>query len=299
MKAAPVLAALARISGVRQTLIHTGQHYDSNMSDVFFQQLDMPPPDVNLDVGSGSHARQTAEIISRFEPVVTERRPDLVLVYGDVNSTAAAALVCSKLQVRVGHVEAGLRARDRSMPEEINRIITDQLSDLLFTPSADADENLQHEGIDASKIHRVGNVMIDTLVRLLPQSLKCKADNLPARYALVTLHRPSNVDDPIWLRRLLVALAELSQDLAILFPVHPRTRQRISELDLPQTANGRLCLMGPKSYLEFLALQQGATVVITDSGGIQEETSFLGVPCLTLRERTRNAPSLSATGPTG
>ena len=293
MKAAPVLAALARISGVRQTLIHTGQHYDSNMSNVFFQQLDMPPPDVNLAVGSGSHARQTAEIISRFEPVVTERRPDLVLVYGDVNSTVAAALVCSKLQVRVGHVEAGLRSRDRSMPEEINRIITDQLSDLLFTPSADADENLRHEGIDASKIHRVGNVMIDTLVRLLPQSLKCKADNLPARYALVTLHRPSNVDDPIWLRRLLVALAELSQDLAILFPVHPRTRQRISELDLLQTANGRLCLTGPKSYLEFLTLQQGATVVITDSGGIQEETSFLGVPCLTLRENTERPITVS------
>ena len=160
MKAAPVLAALARVSGVQQTLIHTGQHYDSNMSDVFLQQLEMPPPDVNLDVGSGSHARQTAEIMSRFEPVVTERRPDFVLVYGDVNSTVAAALVCSKLQVRVGHVEAGLRSRDRSMPEEINRIVTDQLADLLFTPSADADENLRHEGIDVSKIHRVGNVMI-------------------------------------------------------------------------------------------------------------------------------------------
>ncbi len=172
MKAAPVLAALARVSRMQQTLIHTGQHYDSNMSDVFLQQLEMPPPDVNLDVGSGSHARQTAEIMSRFEPVVTERRPDFVLVYGDVNSTVAAALVCSKLQVRVGHVEAGLRSRDRSMPEEINRIITDQLSDLLFAPSEDADQNLRREGIDASKIHRVGNVMIDTLVRLLPRSLK-------------------------------------------------------------------------------------------------------------------------------
>lgn len=292
MKAAPVLAALARVSGVRQTLIHTGQHYDSNMSDVFLQQLDMPPPDLNLDVGSGSHARQTAEIMSRFEPVVTERRPDLVLVYGDVNSTVAAALVCSKLQVRVGHVEAGLRSRDRSMPEEINRIITDQLSDLLFTPSADADENLQHEGIDASKIHRVGNVMIDTLVRLLPQSLSYKPHHLPARYALVTLHRPSNVDDPSRLRELLATLAELSKDLAILFPVHPRTRQRISELDLSPTA-ARLCLTDPKSYLEFLALQQGATVVITDSGGMQEETSFLGVPCLTLRENTERPITVS------
>jgi UDP-N-acetylglucosamine 2-epimerase (non-hydrolysing) len=286
MKAAPVLAALARVRRVRQTLIHTGQHYDTNMSDVFFQQLDMPLPDLNLEVGSGSHARQTAEVIARFEPVVTDCRPDLVLVYGDVNSTMAAALVCSKLAVRVGHVEAGLRSRDRRMPEEINRLITDQLSDLLFTPSEDADDNLKREAINASKIHRVGNVMIDTLTRLLPRCLSHKPDNLPARYALVTLHRPSNVDDRAWLRTLVAALAELSQDLAILFPVHPRTRQRISELDLPGTANGRLHLMDPKPYLEFLALQQGATVVITDSGGMQEETSFLGIPCLTLRENT-------------
>jgi UDP-N-acetylglucosamine 2-epimerase (non-hydrolysing) len=291
MKAAPVLAALAGIRGLRQTLIHTGQHYDSNMSDVFLQQLDMPPVDLNLEVGSGSHARQTAEIIARFEPVVTDCHPDLVLVYGDVNSTMATALVCSKLQVRVGHVEAGLRSRDRGMPEEINRLITDQLSDLLFTPSEDADENLRREGIVASKIHRVGNVMIDTLARLLPRCLSYKPDDLPARYALVTLHRPSNVDDLGWLRTLMVALAELSQDLAIFFPVHPRTRQRMSELDLP--ANGRLCLMDPKPYLEFLALEQGATVVITDSGGMQEETSFLGVPCLTLRENTERPITVS------
>jgi UDP-N-acetylglucosamine 2-epimerase (non-hydrolysing) len=292
MKAAPVLATLARVVGLRQTLIHTGQHYDSNMSDVFFQQLDMPPPDLNLEVGSGSHAQQTAEIIARFEPVVTDCRPDLVLVYGDVNSTMAAALVCSKLQVRVGHVEAGLRSYDRSMPEEINRLITDQLSDLLFTPSEDADENLGREGIDAAKIHRVGNVMIDTLARLLPRCLSYKPDGLPARYALVTVHRPSNVDDLAWLRTLIVALAQLSQELAILFPVHPRTRQRISELDLPATAKG-LRLMDPKPYLEFLALQQGATVVVTDSGGMQEETSFLGVPCLTLRENTERPITVS------
>jgi UDP-N-acetylglucosamine 2-epimerase (non-hydrolysing) len=293
MKAAPVLAALAGAGGVRQTLIHTGQHYDSNMSDVFLQQLEMPLPDLNLEVGSGSHASQTAEIIARFEPVVTDCRPDLVLVYGDVNSTMAAALVCSKLQVRVGHVEAGLRSRDRSMPEEINRLITDQLSDLLFTPSEDADENLRLEGIAASKIHRVGNVMIDTLVRLLPRCLSYKPVDFPARYALVTLHRPSNVDDLAWLRTLIVALAELSADLAIFFPVHPRTRQRISELSLSATANGRLRLMDPKPYLEFLALQQGATVVITDSGGMQEETSFLGVPCLTLRENTERPITVS------
>ena len=293
MKAAPVLAALARVKGMRQTLIHTGQHYDRNMSDVFLQQLDMPPPDFNLEVGSGSHAHQTAEIIARFEPVVMDCRPDLVLVYGDVNSTMAAALVCSKLQVRVGHVEAGLRSRDRSMPEEINRLITDQLSDLLFTPSEDADANLRREGIDASKIHRVGNVMIDTLARLLPRCLSYKPDDLPARYALVTLHRPSNVDDPGWLRTLIVALAELSQDLAIFFPVHPRTRQRIAELELDATADGRVRFMEPKPYLEFLALQQGATVVITDSGGMQEETTFLGIPCLTLRDNTERPITVS------
>lgn len=293
MKAAPVLAALDGLSGLRQTLIHTGQHYDSNMSDVFLRQLDMPPPDLNLDVGSGSHAHQTAEIIARFEPVVTDCRPDLVLVYGDVNSTMAAALVCAKLQVRVGHVEAGLRSHDRSMPEEINRLITDQLSDLLFTPSEDADENLRHEGIDPSKIHRVGNVMIDTLARLLPRCLNYKPHDLPRRYALVTLHRPSNVDDLAWLRKLLVALAELSEDLAIFFPVHPRTRQRIAELHLHATANDRLCFLDPKPYLEFLALQQGATVVITDSGGMQEETSFLGIPCLTLRENTERPITVS------
>src|SRR2546427_1266680 len=263
------------------------------MCDVFLRQLDMPPPDLNLEVGSGSHAHQTAEIIARFEPVVTDCRPDLVLVYGDVNSTMAAALVCAKLQVRVGHVEAGLRSHDRSMPEETNRLITDQLSDLLFTPSEDADENLRHEGIDPSKIHRVGNVMIDTLARLLPRCLNYKPHDLPRRYALVTLHRPSNVDDLAWLRKLLVALAELSEDLAIFFPVHPRTRQRIAELHLHATANGRLCFLDPKPYLEFLALQQGATAVITDSGGMQEETSFLGIPCLTLRENTERPITVS------
>lgn len=286
MKAAPVLAALANAPGVRQTLVHTGQHYDANMSEVFFQQLEMPAPDLNLGVGSGSHACQTAEVMARLEPVVTDRKPDLVLVYGDVNSTMAAALVCSKLQVRVGHVEAGLRSHDRTMPEEINRLVTDQLSDLLFTPSADADENLQGEGIKPDKIHRVGNVMIDTLVRLLPHCLAHQAVHLPKRYAVVTLHRPSNVDDLPWLRALLRALAEISHDLCVVFPVHPRTRQRIADLGLQTAANGGLRLLEPKPYLDFLALQRAATVVITDSGGIQEESTFLGVPCLTLRENT-------------
>jgi UDP-N-acetylglucosamine 2-epimerase (non-hydrolysing) len=286
MKAAPVLVSLAGKPGMRQTLVHTGQHYDAAMSDVFFQQLGMPAPDLNLEVGSGSHAGQTAEIMTRFEPVVLERKPDLVLVYGDVNSTMAAALVCSKLGVRVGHVEAGLRSRDRSMPEEINRLITDQLSDLLFTPSPDADENLLREGKNTSSIHRVGNVMIDTLVRLLPQAKAHRPVDAPNSFVLVTMHRPSNVDDLPWLRELLLALSALSHDVTVVFPVHPRTRQRIADLGLSALSNGHLRLMDPMPYLDFLALQREARLVITDSGGIQEETTFLGIPCLTMRENT-------------
>jgi UDP-N-acetylglucosamine 2-epimerase (non-hydrolysing) len=293
MKAAPVRAALANLPGMLQTLVHTGQHYDANMSEVFFQQLEMPQPDINLGVGSGTHARQTADIIAGFEPVVADCRPDLVLVYGDVNSTMAAALVCSKLQLRVGHVEAGLRSRDRSMPEEINRLITDQLSDLLFTPSEDADENLLREGIPQSRIHRVGNVMIDTLVRLLPRSASHKPANLPSLYALVTLHRPSNVDDLPWMRGLLLALSDISHDLPVVFPVHPRTRQRIHDLGLDALSDGKLVLLDPQPYLAFLALQRAAKVVITDSGGMQEESSFLGVPCLTMRENTERPITLT------
>jgi UDP-N-acetylglucosamine 2-epimerase (non-hydrolysing) len=293
MKAAPVLAALGKRPGVRQTLVHTGQHYDTNMSDIFFEQLGMPAPDLDLGVGSGSHARQTAEIMTRLEALLAERNPDLVLVYGDVNSTMAAAIVCSKLLISTGHVEAGLRSRDRTMPEEINRIITDQLSDLLFTPSPDADENLLGEGAAPSKIHRVGNVMIDTLVRLLPQAASHRPPGLPGPYVLVTLHRPSNVDDLPWLKSLLSALAELSRDVTVIFPVHPRTRQRISGLGSSASTNGRLQLLDPKPYLDFLALQQTAAVVITDSGGIQEETSYLGVPCLTLRENTERPITVS------
>jgi len=292
MKAAPLLKALGR-AVVRQTLVHTGQHYDVNMSDVFFQQLEMPQPDVNLGVGSGSHAQQTAEIMSRFEPVVLERRPDLVLVYGDVNSTVAAALVCSKLQIPVGHVEAGLRSHDRTMPEEINRLLTDQISDLLFTPSCDADENLRQEGIATAKVHLVGNAMIDTLVRLLPRAEEQQNDGVPERYALVTLHRPSNVDDLHWLREMLLALSDLSHELTVVFPVHPRTRQRIADLRLQAVANGRLSMLEPRPYLEFLALQRRAILVITDSGGIQEETTFLGIPCLTVRENTERPVTTS------
>src|SRR6202043_1985121 len=196
MKAAPVIRALSAF-GVEQIVVHTGQHYDFNMSDVFFQQLGMPAPDVNLQVGSGSHAQQTAHIMCRFEPVVLEKKPDLVVVYGDVNSTVAAALVCSKLMVRIAHVEAGLRSFDRTMPEEVNRLVTDQLADLLFTPSADGDQNLQAEGVEVGKIHLVGNVMIDSLIRLLPSAIASSKDGLPDQYALVTLHRPSNVDDSV------------------------------------------------------------------------------------------------------
>jgi UDP-N-acetylglucosamine 2-epimerase (non-hydrolysing) len=253
------------------------------MSDVFFTQLAMPAPDVNLEVGSGSHAKQTADIMSRFEPVVLERKPDVVLVYGDVNSTVAATLVCSKLLVRVGHVEAGLRSFDRTMPEEVNRLVTDQLADLLFTPSEDGDANLRHEGIPAEKIHRVGNVMIDSLVRLLPSAEQHKMNGLPARYALVTLHRPSNVDNPQSLRGILESLLEISEDLGIVFPVHPRTRQRIGEFGIDVA---RLHLLEPLPYIEFLALQRRALAVITDSGGIQEETTYLRVPCITLRNNT-------------
>lgn len=272
-----------RERGVRQTLVHTGQHYDGNMSDVFFTQLDIPEPDFNLEVGSGSHASQTAEIMRRFEPVVLERKPDLTLVYGDVNSTVAAALVCSKLLIPVGHVEAGLRSFDRTMPEEINRVVTDRLSDVLFTPSEDGDANLLREGVPKETIHFVGNVMIDSLIRLLPAARNCPKNGFPERFALVTLHRPSNVDDFETLRELLNALARVSKDLNIVFPVHPRTRQRITEFGIDSQ---NLRLLDPLPYIEFLSLQTRAAVVITDSGGIQEETTYLGVPCLTLRPNT-------------
>src|SRR5579872_1196873 len=292
MKAAPVLRALTAHPDVRQTLVHTGQHYDASMSDVFFRQLEMPQPDCNLGVGSGTHAQQTAAVMQAFEPVVLERKPDLVLVYGDVNSTLAAALVCSKLGVRIGHVEAGLRSRDRTMPEEINRLVTDQLSDLLFTPSSDGDENLLGEGIHRSKIHLVGNVMIDTLVRLLPQTDTNLPESVSAPYALVTLHRPSNVDDLPWLRDLLDTLSHLSSQFSVIFPVHPRTRQRLNDLGSDHT-NARLRLLDPLPYLEFIGLQRRAAMVITDSGGIQEETTFLGIPCLTVRENTERPITIS------
>ena len=290
MKAAPVFHALKMRDGVRQTIVHTGQHYDASLSDVFFSQLEMPVPDVNLAVGSGSHARQTAEVMTRFESVVLETKPDVVLVYGDVNSTVAAALVCAKLEVRVGHVEAGLRSFDRSMPEEINRLVTDQLADALYTPSEDGDINLKREGVSPEKIFRVGNVMIDTLVKLLPLAQSQSRSGIPERYALVTLHRPANVDDSATLKSFLQSLLEVNQDLSVVFPAHPRTRQRISDFGLNAE---QLQLLDPLPYLDFLNLQSRATVVITDSGGIQEETTYLGVPCLTLRENTERPITVS------
>ena len=291
MKAAPVFQVLSQEPSVRQTIIHTGQHYDAAMSDVFFHELGLPQPDINLQVGSGSHAQQTAEIMARLEPVVLKQHPNCVLVYGDVNSTVAAALVCSKLGIKVAHVEAGLRSYDRTMPEELNRVVTDQLSDLLFTPSEDGNRNLYKEGINAEKVYLVGNVMIDTLVRLLPLAMRAVPAGVPDRFALVTLHRPSNVDDLDWLAAMFQSLAALSGEIEMLFPIHPRTRLRIQSAGI--TVSGGIRLLDPLPYLAFLGLQQRATFVITDSGGIQEETTFLQVPCLTVRENTERPITIS------
>jgi UDP-N-acetylglucosamine 2-epimerase (non-hydrolysing) len=287
MKAGPVYRSLAE-RGQEQVLVHTGQHYDALMSDIFFKALEIPNPDESLNAGSGSHAQQTAAIMSRFEPVVIAHHPDIVLVYGDVNSTVAATLVCSKLGICVGHVEAGLRSFDRTMPEEINRLVTDQLADILFTPSADGNENLVHEGVAKEKVFLVGNVMIDTLIRFLPKADEMfsglKAKLSLDSFGLVTLHRPSNVDDESIFLPMLQVLDSLSMELPMIFPVHPRTRQKWSK-QLEQ-CNRNLRVIEPLGYLEFLALQKNAKVVITDSGGIQEETTYLGTPCLTLRENT-------------
>jgi UDP-N-acetylglucosamine 2-epimerase (non-hydrolysing) len=297
MKAAPVLRALSSRPGVVQTLVHTGQHYDVNMSGVFFDQLGMPRPDVNLDVGSDSHARQTAEIMIRIEPVLLECRPDWLVVYGDINSTVAASLVAAKLGISIAHVEAGLRSLDRTMPEEINRMVTDRLADLLLTPSADGDENLAREGVEPARIRRVGNVMVDTLVRLLPEAQTVwpevrDALSLPGdgAYALITLHRPGNVDDLETLRPLLDGIAAIGEQLPCVFPVHPRTRTRLDRLGYG--ASGIL-LIEPQGYLQFLGLQRHAKVVVTDSGGIQEETTYLGVPCLTVRENTERPVTIT------
>jgi len=289
IKLAPLARALARRRGVEHLIVHTGQHYDREMSEVFLQGLDLPRPHCNLVVGSASHAQQTATIMQRFEPVCLRARPDIVLVYGDVNSTLAVALVAAKLGIKVGHIEAGLRSGDWSMPEEINRVLTDRLADLLFTPSRDAESNLRVEGIPQDRIHFVGNIMIDSLVRLLPQARARNGDNPRPHgsgpYVVVTLHRPANVDDPDTLRELLAALSALSEQRQIIFPVHPRTRARLQAMSWRPPGH-RVTLLDPVSYLDMLSLVLDSDLVITDSGGLQEETSFLGIPCLTVRPNT-------------
>jgi UDP-N-acetylglucosamine 2-epimerase (non-hydrolysing) len=271
-------------------LVHTGQHYDEKLSTVFFDELGIPRPDVNLDVGSGSHAQQTAAIMAAFEPVLLQRGADLLLVVGDVNSTFACALVAAKLGVPIAHVEAGLRSFDRSMPEEINRVLTDQISDLLFTTEASALDNLRREGVDPDRVHFVGNVMIDTL---LTHRTRARALDVPTRfgfargsYGLLTLHRPSNVDDPQAFERLCAGIAAIAADLPIVFPVHPRTRPALAHSAGARALveQGRLRIVDPLGYLEFIGLMEGSRLTLTDSGGVQEETTILGIPCLTLRE---------------
>jgi UDP-N-acetylglucosamine 2-epimerase (non-hydrolysing) len=307
VKIAPLMAQLRSKPPVPTDvlLVHTGQHYDDAMSTVFFDQLGIPRPDVNLEVGSGSHGRQTAEIILRFEPVVTEWKPDVVMVVGDVNSTIACGLVATKLGIRVAHVEAGLRSFDRNMPEEINRVLTDSISDYLFVTEPSGVANLRREGVDERKIFLVGNVMIDSLRAFLPRARETSilrelglvsengAAERPKPYVLLTLHRPSNVDDPAKLGPLLRLLGEIGEHVPVIFPAHPRTKSNIQRFGLadtvrsgPQTAEPGLWILPPSAYLDFLHLMSEASLVLTDSGGIQEETTALGVPCLTLRDNT-------------
>jgi UDP-N-acetylglucosamine 2-epimerase (non-hydrolysing) len=293
VKMAPVIAAMRRRApDGRHAIVHTGQHYDRLMSEVFLDELGVPAPDHMLGVGSGTHGEQTARVIERLEPVLAEERPDVVLVPGDVNSTLAAALTAAKLEIRLGHVESGLRSFDRSMPEEINRVLADQLSDLLFLHSEDAAENLRREGIAEERMHFVGNTMIDTLVSLEP---RFRAEGAPQRlglekgaYLLVTLHRPALVDGPL-LGDAMARLAEVGRDMPVVFPVHPRTRKMLQD-----GAEYGVTLTDPVGYLDFLSLEADAGAVLTDSGGIQEETTFLGVHCFTLRANTERPVTVRA-----
>jgi UDP-N-acetylglucosamine 2-epimerase (non-hydrolysing) len=289
MKVAPLMDALKDVRRVRQVLVNTGQHYDDAMAKGFIRELSLPVPDRDLEVGSATHAVQTANVMVRFEQVCLEERPDLVVVVGDVNSTMAATLVAAKLLIPVAHVEAGLRSFDRAMPEEINRIVTDRLADLLLTPSRDADENLRSEGVPAAKIHFVGNIMIDTLFRHLPMAtLDRLADRVNVKagsYAVLTLHRPSNVDVRETFTSILSAVAAIASEIPVVFPVHPRTQARVSEFGLSHLLKD-VCVTGPLGYIDFLSLTSHAKIVLTDSGGLQEESTALGIPCLTLRENT-------------
>ncbi len=288
VKAAPVLRGLEAL-GVPQRLVHTGQHYDVAMSDVFFRDLDLPRPDESLGVGSGSHASQTAALMVALEKVFTSHPPPLAVVYGDVNSTIAAAIVCAKLGIPTAHVEAGLRSFDRSMPEEINRVVTDSLADLLLVTSPEGLDNLAREGVDGERVHLVGNPMIDTLLRHLerfdPGPVRQRL-GVPERYAVATIHRPANVDQPDAARRIVLALQEAVARIAVVLPLHPRGRASLEGAGLAELADRGLMVLDPLGYLDFLSLVRGSSAVITDSGGIQEETTILGIPCLTLRPNT-------------
>jgi UDP-N-acetylglucosamine 2-epimerase (non-hydrolysing) len=290
MKLAPVDRELAKRGDVEHIIVHTGQHYDREMSDAFFEELWIPAPDYHLGVGSGSHALQTAAVMQRLEPVLVPLRPDLVLVYGDANSTLAAALVAAKLGLPVGHVEAGLRAGERTLPEEINRVVTDRVADVLLAPSRDAGANLLTEGIASERVHFVGNVMIDSvcwaLARARERDVPGRHRLREAEYVVVTLHHPANVDDPAMLRTLLGVLRAVSREHPVVFPVHPRARKQLRAAGVTLATDGDLRLIDPVSYGEMLGLVAGAALVITDSGGLQEETTFLGVPCLTVRPHT-------------
>jgi UDP-N-acetylglucosamine 2-epimerase (non-hydrolysing) len=299
MKIAPVMRAVARAGFAEQRLVHTGQHYDPAMSDVFFADLGMPPPDVHLGVGSGTHAEQTGRVMMGFEKVCLDERPDLVMVAGDVNSTMACAIDAAKLRIPCAHLEAGLRSFDLAMPEEVNRIVTDRLCEILLTPSADADENLRREGTAPERVFRVGNVMIDTLLASLPGARAAGSPERlglrPGGYAVLTLHRPSNVDDAATLGRILDALEAIQRELPVVFPIHPRSRKQLGVLRLESRvasmAGLRLC--EPMGYLDFVGLTSQARLVLTDSGGLQEETTALGIPCLTLRENTERPVTVS------
>lgn len=292
-KAAPVIRALDAL-GIRQVLVHTGQHYDPVMSEVFFQQLGLPEPDVNLGVGSGTHAHQTAKVMTELEDMFIAERPDLVVVYGDVNSTVAASLVAAKLNIPIAHVEAGLRSFDRTMPEEVNRIVTDSLADLLFTTSPDANVHLGAEGVSADKIHFVGNPMIDTLLANLDKfdAEAARAQlGLKGPYIVATLHRPANVDDPAQAAAIVKALHEVADRTPVVIPLHPRGRASFESAGLMDHAG--VMVIDPLGYVEFIGLVRGALAVITDSGGVQEETTMLAVPCLTLRPNTERPVTIT------
>ncbi|MBI5588672.1 MAG: UDP-N-acetylglucosamine 2-epimerase (non-hydrolyzing) [Deltaproteobacteria bacterium] len=299
MKVAPIYRELKNNDGVfAPVLVHTGQHYDLNMSDAFFSDLELPPPDIHLGTGSGTHAEQTAKVMVEMEKVCVNERPDWVLVVGDVNSTMASAITAAKLSIPVAHVEAGLRSRDKTMPEEINRLVTDSIADLLLTPSRDASENLLKEGHDGDKISLVGNVMIDSLEFVRPKvRTNGRSEQLglkPHEYALLTLHRPSNVDDPVSLKNILDKIVTSSGDMDIVFPVHPRTEVTLRKSGaLDGKRYGTLKFVEPLGYLDFIGMQMKAKFVVTDSGGVQEETTYLGVPCLTLRTTTERPVTIT------